>query len=181
MRGFQRRDQAELVQLATVIRDAIAKGEPELDLIEMASRFFWAPTSDGAAYITSLGLPLPYGRRPSASTDIAPLTKLSPAWRAVTIAAIADLLFGMGSETKRLPSYARTAFRRFELKPTVPNPHAPLPAQLTSHLKLRPEPEYRQLASDIIRSQAWKSLPQKAGRERNRAIGRLMLRALNDG
>lgn len=180
-RGFQRRDQAELVQVATAIRDAIAKGEPELDLIEMASRFFWAPTSDGAAYITSLGLPLPYGRRPSASTDIAPLTKLSPAWRAVTIAAIAELLFGMGSETKRLPSSARTAFSRFELKPTVPNPHAPLPAQLTSHLTLRPEPEYRKLASDIIRSQAWKSLPQKAGRERNRAIGRLMLRALNDG
>ena len=44
-RGFQRRDQAELVQVATVIRDAIAKGEPELDLIEMASHFFWAPTS----------------------------------------------------------------------------------------------------------------------------------------
>lgn len=180
-RGFQRRDQAELVQVATVIRDAIAKGEPELDLMEMASRFFWAPTSDGAAYITSLGLPLPYGRRPSVSTDIAPLTKLSPAWRAVTIVAIADLLFGMGPETKRLPSSARTAFRRFELKPTVPNPHAPLSAQLTSHLKLRTEPEYWQLASDIIRSQAWKSLPQKAGRERNRAIGRLMLRALNDG
>ncbi|CUX65103.1 hypothetical protein CFBP6626_23865 (plasmid) [Agrobacterium tumefaciens] len=180
-RGFQRRDQAELVHVATVIRDAIAKGEPELDLIEMASRFFWAPTSDGAAYITSLGLPLPYGRRPSASTNIAPLKKLSPAWRAVTIVAIADLLFGMGSETKRLPSSARTALRQFELEPTVRDSLAPLPAQLTSHLKLRPEPEYRKLASDIIRSQAWKSLPPKSGRARDRAIGKLMLRALNDG
>jgi len=180
-RGFPRGDQAEIAQAASVITGAIAEGGRELDLIAMASRFFWAPTSDGAPYITSLGLPLPYGRRPSASTDIPPLTNLSPAWRAVTIAAIADLLFGMGSETKRLPSSARTAFRRFELEPTVPDAHAPLPAQLTSHLKLRPEPEYRKLASDMIHSQAWKSLPQKSGRERNRAIGRLMLRALNDG
>jgi hypothetical protein len=164
-----------------VIRDAIAKGGPELDLVTKASRFFWAQTSDGAPYITALGLPLPYGRRPSASTDITPLTNLSPAWRAVTIAAIADLLFGMCSETKRLPSSASTAFRQFELEPTVPDPYAPLPAQLTSPLRLRPEPEYRQLASDIIRSQAWKSLPPKSGRARNRAIGRLMHRALNDG
>ncbi|MUO44718.1 TniQ family protein [Agrobacterium vitis] len=180
-RGFQRGDQAEIAQVASVITGAIAEGGMEFDLIAMASRFFWAPTSDGAPYITSLGLPLPYGRRPSASTDIAPLTNLSPAWRAVTIAAIADMLFGMGSETKRLPSSARTAFRQFELEPTVPDPYAPLPAQLTSPLKLRPEPEYRQLASDIIRSQAWKSLPPKSGRARNRAIGRLMHRALNDG
>jgi hypothetical protein len=122
-----------------------------------------------ATYITSLACR--YGQRPSASTNIASLKKLSPAWRAVTIVAIADLLFGMGSETKRLPSSARTAFRRSELKPTVPNLQAPLPTQMTSHLKLRPEPEYRQLASDIIRSQAWKSPPQKAGTERNRAIG----------
>jgi len=180
-RGFQRRDQAELVQVATVIRDAIAEGEPELDLIAMASRFFWAPTSDGAPYISSLGLSLPYGRLPSASTDIAPLTKLSPAWRAVTIAAIADLLFGLSSETKRLPSSARTTFREFEIEPTVPDPYAPLAGQLTSPLKLRPEPEYRKLASDIIQSKAWKSLPPKSGRERNRAIGRLMHRALNAG
>ena len=156
------------------------QGEPELDLMR------WLEASSGhrlrmATYITSLGLPLSYGQRPSASTNIASLKKLSPAWRAVTIVAIADLLFGMGSETKRLPSSARTAFRRFELEPTVPDAHAPLPAQLTSHLKLRPEPEYGKLASDMIHSQAWKSLPQKSGRERNRAIGRLMLRALNDG
>ncbi|WP_245507304.1 hypothetical protein [Rhizobium sp. PP-CC-3G-465] len=170
-----------MVQIASVISDAIVTGGPELERIAKACRFLWAPTSDGAPYITSLGLPLPFGRRPSASTDIAPLTKLSPAWRAVTIAAIAGLLFGMSSETKRLPSSARTAFREFELEPTVPDPYAPLAAQLTSPLKLRPEPEYRQLASDIIRSQAWKSLPPKSGRARNRAIGKLMLRALNDG
>lgn len=164
-----------------MITGAIAKGGRELDLIAMASRFFWAPTSDGAPYITSLGQPLPYGRRPSASTDIAPLTNLSPAWRAVTIAVIADLLFGMASETRRLPSSARKAFRQFELEPTVPDPHATLPAQVTSHSKLRSESECRKLASDIIQSQGWKSLPQKSGRARNRAIGRLMLRALNDG
>ncbi|MVA63772.1 hypothetical protein [Agrobacterium vitis] len=180
-RGFQRGDQAEIAQAASVITGAIAKGGREFELIAMASRFFWAPTSDGAPYITSLGLPLPYGRHPAASKDIAPLTNLSPAWRAVTIAAIADLLFGMTSETRRLPSSSRMAFRQFELEPTVRDPHAPLPPSVTSSLKLRPELEYRKLASDIIYSQAWKSLPQKPGRERNRAIGRLMLRALNDG
>lgn len=163
-RGFRRRDQADMVQIASAISDAITKGRPEFERIAMASRLFWAPTSDGAPYITSLGLPLPYGRRPSASTDIAPLTNLSPAWRAVTIAAIADLLFGMTSETRRLPSSVRMAFPQFELEPTVRDPHAPLPAQVTSPLKLRPEPEYRQLASDIIHSQAWKSLPPKSGR-----------------
>ncbi|KAA9382427.1 hypothetical protein [Neorhizobium galegae] len=57
----------------------------------------------------------------------------------------------------------------------------PVTAQMASALKLRPELEYRKLASDIIRSQDWKSLPQKSGRARDRAIGKLMLRALNDG
>ncbi|MBB3165751.1 hypothetical protein FHS25_006263 [Rhizobium laguerreae] len=180
-RGFQRGDQAEIAQVASVITGAIAKGGRELDLVAMASRFFWAPTSEGAPYITSLGLPLPYGRRPSAPTDVAPLTNLPPAWRAVTIAAIADLLFGMSSETKRLPVSARAAFRHFGLELPAPDPHAPLPAPVTSPMNLRPEPEYRKLASDIIRSQAWKSLPPKTGRARNRAIGKLMLRALNDG
>ncbi|MBY5551270.1 hypothetical protein HFO61_31510 [Rhizobium leguminosarum] len=71
------------MQVATVISDAIAKGEPERDLIATASRFFWATTSEGTPYISSLGLPLPYGRCPSASTVIAPLTSLSPAWRGV--------------------------------------------------------------------------------------------------
>ncbi|MBY5412788.1 hypothetical protein HFO98_31045 [Rhizobium leguminosarum] len=124
-RSFQRRDQAEIVQVATVISDAIAKGEPERDLIAMASRFFWVTTSEGTPYITSLGLPLPYGRRPSASTVIAPLTNLSPAWRAVTIAAITELLFGLVAETTRLPSSARKAFRQFELGPTAPDLQAP--------------------------------------------------------
>ncbi|MGV2129412.1 TniQ family protein [Agrobacterium vitis] len=53
-RGFQRRDQAEIAKVGEVIRDAIAKGGPELDLVTKASRFFWAPTSDGAPYITAL-------------------------------------------------------------------------------------------------------------------------------
>ncbi|QKK28021.1 hypothetical protein FFM81_031495 (plasmid) [Rhizobium hidalgonense] len=44
-------------------------------------------------------------------------------------------------------------------------------------MKLRPEHEYGKLATDIIQSDGWKSLPPKAGRARNRAIGRLMLRA----
>lgn len=180
-RGFQRRDQAEVAKVGEVIRDAIAKGGPKLDLVTKASRFFWARTSDGVPYITALGLPLPYGRRPSASTDIAPLTNLSPAWRAVTIAAITELVFGLVDERPRLPSSACNAFGQFERGHTDPDPYAPLPAQLTSPLKIRREPEYRQLASDIIRSQAWKTLPPKSGRARNRAIGRLMHRALNDG
>lgn len=180
-RRFQRRDQAEIAKVAEVMRYTIAKGGPELDLITKASRFFWAPTSDGAPYITALGLPLPYGRRPSASTDIAPLTNLSPAWRAVTIAVIADLLFGVGSETKRLPSSARKAFRQLVLGHTAPDLQAPLPTQVASAVKFRPEAEYGKLATDIIQSDGWKSLPPKAGRARNHAIGRLMHRALNDG
>ncbi|WP_165430533.1 hypothetical protein [Rhizobium leguminosarum] len=46
-----------------MITGAIAKRGQELDLVAKAGRFFWAPTSDRAPYITSLGLPLPYGRR----------------------------------------------------------------------------------------------------------------------
>lgn len=72
----------------------------------------------------------------------------------VDLFVVDDLLFGMIAETKRLPSSARMAFRQFELEPTVPGPRAPLRAQVAPHLKLRPEPEYRQLASDIIRSHA---------------------------
>lgn len=49
-----------------------------------------------------------------------------------------------------------------------------------SILNRRAETEYRQLARGIVESEGWKSLPFKAGRARNRAIGRLMLRALND-
>jgi len=41
--------------------------------------------------------------------------------------------------------------------------------QVTSVLKLRPETEYRQLASDILKSQGWTSLSPKSGRARNRA------------
>ncbi|QXC52356.1 TniQ family protein (plasmid) [Agrobacterium salinitolerans] len=37
-RGFQRRDQAEIAKVGEVIRDAIAKGGPELDLVTKASR-----------------------------------------------------------------------------------------------------------------------------------------------
>jgi hypothetical protein len=180
-RGFQRRYQAEIAKVGKVIRDAIAKGGPELDLVTKASRFFWAPTSDGPPYITALGLPLPYGRPPSAFTGIAPLMSLSPAWRAVTIAAITELLFGLVAETPRLPSSARKAFRQFELEPTAPDLQAPLPTQVASTVELRPEHEYGKLATDIIQSDCWKSLPPKAGRARSRAIGRLMLRALNGG
>ncbi|API55171.1 hypothetical protein BMW22_26655 (plasmid) [Rhizobium leguminosarum] len=97
------------------------------------------------------------------------------------IAAITELLFGLVAETPRLPSSARKAFRQFELGPTVPGLQAPFPTQVASAVKLRPEHEYGKLATDIIQSAGWKSLPPKAGRARNRAIGRLMLRALNDG
>jgi hypothetical protein len=176
-RGFQRRDQAEIAKVGEVIREAIAKGGPELDLGTKASRFFWAPTSDGAPYITALGLPLPYGRRPSASMGIAPLMSLSPAWRAVTIAAITELLFGLVDERPRLPSSACNAFGQFERGHTAPDLQAPPQMQM----KLRSETEYRHLARGIVESQGWSSLPPKSGRARNRAIGKLMHRALNDG
>jgi len=39
---------------------------------------------------------------------------------------------------------------------------------------------YRQLARGIAESKGWKSILSKTGRARNRVIGKLMLRALND-
>lgn len=122
--------------------------------------------------LPSLGLPLPYGRRPSASTVIAPLTNLSPAWRAVTIVAITKLLFGLVAETPQLPSSARKAFRQFELGPTAPDLQAPLPTQVASAVKLRPEHEYGSSPPTSSRATAGNLCRRKrGGREIAQSVG----------
>ncbi|OOO42075.1 hypothetical protein BS629_34080 [Rhizobium leguminosarum bv. viciae USDA 2370] len=180
-RRFQRRNQVDLLQIASLMREAIGKGGSEFERIETASRFLWSPRPEGMQYIVSLGLPLPYGQRPLVTAVTSPLTSLPPAWRAVTIAAIADLLFGVASKAAPLSPSVREAFRQFE-RGTAPEYHrASLPPRAASVIKLRAETEYRQLARGIIGSQDWKALPSKEGRARNRAIGKLMHRALNNG
>ncbi|MFN3833773.1 MAG: TniQ family protein [Allorhizobium sp.] len=179
-RRFQRRDQTDLLEVASFIGETIGKGGSEFERIGTASRFLWSPRPEGMPYIAALGLALPYGQRPSVTAGAAPLANLPPAWRAVTITAIADLLFEETAKKPLISASFREAFRRFERGP-VPAYH-PAPAQrlAASVLNLRAETEYRQLARGIVESEGWKSLPSKAGRARNRAIGRLMLRALND-
>lgn len=98
----------------------------------------------------------------------------------MTITAIADLLSEETAKKPLLSASFREAFRQFERGP-VPVYHQAPPQRLAaSVLSLRAETGYRQLARGIIQSEGWKSLPAKAGRARNRAIGKLMLRALND-
>lgn len=179
-RRFQRRNQTDLLQVASLIGEAIDKGGTEFERIKTASRFLWSPRPEGRPYIALLGLSLPHGQLPSVTASATPMASLPPAWRAVTIAAIADLLFEETAKKPLISASFREAFRRFERGP-VPAYH-PAPAQrlAASVLNLRAETEYRQLARGIVESEGWKSLPSKAGRARNRAIGRLMLRALND-
>ncbi|CUX66847.1 hypothetical protein AGR4C_pb20008 [Agrobacterium tumefaciens str. Kerr 14] len=77
-----------------------------------------------------------------------------------------------------LSSSVREASRPFARGPAEEYHQAPPPTRAL--LNLRAEIEYRQLARGIIQSEGWQSLPTKAGRARNRAIGKLMLRAPND-
>lgn len=183
-RRFQRRDQTDLLQVASLMGDAIGRGGPEFERIETASRFLWSPRPEGMPYkpyINALGLPLPYGQRPSVTAGAAPLASLPPVWRAVTITAIADLLFEETATDPLLSASFREAFRQFERGPVPAYHQSPPQRRAASVLNLRAETEYRQLARGIVESEGWKSLPPKTGRARNRAIGRLMLRALNEG
>ncbi|TAY27324.1 hypothetical protein ELH88_29170 (plasmid) [Rhizobium ruizarguesonis] len=179
-RRFQRRDQTDLLQVVSLVGEAIGKGGSEFERIETASRFLWSPRPEAMPYIAALGLQLPYGQRPTVTSGTDPMTSLPPAWRAVTITAIADLLFQEASKTAQMSSSVREAFRQFERGPVPEYHQAPPPTRATSVLNLRAETEYRQLARGIVESEGWKSLPSKPGRARDRAIGKLMLRALND-
>ncbi len=179
-RRFQRRNQTDLLQVASLVGEAIGKGGSEFERIGTASRFLWSLRPEGMPYIATLGLPLPYGQRPPVAEGTDPMTSLPPAWRAVTITAIAVLLFEDASKTARLSPSVREAFRQFERGPVPAYHQAPPQTLAASVLNLRAETEYRQLARGIVESEGWKSLPSKAGRARNRAIGKLMLRALND-
>jgi hypothetical protein len=179
-RRFRRRDQTDLLQVASLVGEVIGKGGSEFERIETASRFLWSPRPEGMPYIAALGLILPYGQRPSIKAGAAPLASLPPAWRSLAITAIADLLFQEVSKAAPLSSSVREAFRQFEQGPSEEYHQAPPPTRAASVVNLRAETEYRQLARGIIQSEGWKSLPAKAGRARSRAIGKLMLSALND-
>lgn len=180
-RRFQRRNQTDLLQVASLIGEAIDKGGTEFERIKTASRFLWSSRPEGMPYIALLGLSLPHGQLPSVTAGATPMASLSPAWRAVTIAAIADLIAQRASKTALLSPSVREAFRQFERGPVLEDHQLPPPARAASVLNLRSETEYRQLARSIVESDGWKSLPSKAGRAKNRAIGKLMLRALNGG
>ena len=169
-----------MLEVASLVGESIGKGGLEFERIETASRFLWSPRPDGMPFIAALGLSLPYGQRPSVTADAAPLASLPPAWRAMTIAAIADLLFEETAKKPVLSASFREAFRQFERGPVPEDHQLPPPTLAAPVLNIRSETEYRQLARGIVESEGWKSLPSKAGRARNRAIGRLMLRALND-
>jgi len=179
-RGFQRRHQSDLLEVASFLGEAIGKGGLEFERVETASRFLWSPRPEGMPYIAELGLSLPYGQRPSVTAGAAPLASLPPAWRAVTITAIADLLFEETAKKHLLSASFREAFRQFERGPVPVYHQVPAQRLAASVLNLRAETEYRKLAHGIIQSEGWKSLPAKAGRARNRAIGKLMLSALNN-
>lgn len=181
VRRFQRRNQTDLLQIVSLVGEVIGKGGSGFERIEVASRFLWSPRAEGMPYIAALGIPLPYGQRPSVTAGAAPLASLSPAWRAVTMTAIADLVFKDSCKTARISASVREAFWQFERGPVPEYHQVPPPTRVASVLNLRPETEYRQLARGIVESEGWKSLPSKTGRARNRAIGKLMLRALNDG
>ncbi len=75
-RGFQRRDQTDLPQVASLIGGAIGEGGPQFDCIETASRFLWLLRPEGMPYIAALSFPLPYGQRPSITAGAAPLASL---------------------------------------------------------------------------------------------------------
>lgn len=63
----------------------------------------------------------------------------------------------------------------------VRDPVAALPSTGMSVVKPRSELAYRQLATDTIHVEDWKTVPSKSAKARSRAIGRMMLRAVSDG
>lgn len=113
----QRRDQTDLLRAVSLIGEATGKGGSEFERIETARHFIWSPRPEGMPYIARLGLILPFGQRPSVKAGAAPLASLPPAWRAVTITVIANLLFQEASRTPPLSSSVREAVRRFEREP----------------------------------------------------------------
>jgi len=141
-----------LLQVASLIGEAIGKGGLEFVRIETASRFLWSPRPEGMPYIAALGLSLPYGQRPSVTADAAPLASLPPAWRAATIKAIAALLF-QEELAAPLSSSVREAFRQFERGPVPEDHQLPPPTRAAPALNIRSEAEYRQLARGIVGSQ----------------------------
>jgi hypothetical protein len=168
----------------SAITEAIDGKGFQLDTVIAASDFLWAPQPHGLPYITRLGISLPYGRLPPSSTAPAPLSTLPLAWRAVSVEAVAELAGLVDRrEIGTVPPFAHKAFRTFR---GGEDKHAPKNIVATAldksaELKLRTDDDYRRLALDLLKSQAWKDMPSNNGRKKNRAIGRLMSCALSGG
>ncbi|MFW8589156.1 hypothetical protein ACOJBM_43220 [Rhizobium beringeri] len=86
-------------------------------------------------------------------------------------------------EIGTVPPFAHEAFRNFRggEREDAPKHIVATPQDESAELKLRTDDDYRRLALDLLKSQAWKEMPSNTGRKKNRAIGRLMSRALSGG
>ncbi|MBY2925856.1 hypothetical protein HF279_33790 [Rhizobium leguminosarum] len=182
-RGRQPR-QNRLLESMSALTEAIEGKGFQLDTVMAASDFLWSPLPHGLPYITCLGISLPYWRLPPSSTAPAPLSTLPLAWRAVSVEAVAELAGLVDRrEIGTVPPFAHKAFRTFR---GGEDKHAPKNIVATAldksaELKLRTDDDYRRLALDLLKSQAWKDMPSNTGRKKNRAIGRLMSCALSGG
>ncbi|WP_168334870.1 TniQ family protein [Rhizobium leguminosarum] len=178
-RGRQPR-QDRLLESMSAITEAIDGKGFQLDTVIAASDFLWAPQPHGLPYITRLGISLPYGRapRPPASLSALPL-----AWRAASIEAVAELAGLIDRrEIGNVPTFAHKAFRNSRGGEEEPAPkNIVATAHERAELQLRTDDDYRRLALDLLKSQAWKDMPSNTGRKKDCAIGRLMSRALSGG
>ncbi|MBY5337024.1 hypothetical protein HFO99_24445 [Rhizobium leguminosarum] len=182
-RGRQPR-QARLLESMSAIGRAIDRKSFQLDTVMAASHFLWAPQLHGLPNITCLGISLPYGRLPPSSTAPAPLSTLPLAWRAASVETVAELAGLVDDrEIGTVPSFAHKAFRNFRGGEEEHPPKNIVATTLdeTAELKLRTDDDYRRLALDILKSQAWKHMPSNTGRKKSRAIGRLMSRTVSGG
>ncbi|QPB24441.1 hypothetical protein [Rhizobium sp. 007] len=86
-------------------------------------------------------------------------------------------------EVGTVPPFVHEAFRKIRGGEGEQAPEEPAAAAQDegAELKLRSDGDYRRLALQILKSQAWKTMPSNNGRKKNRAIGRLMNRALSGG
>ncbi|MBY5827294.1 TniQ family protein [Rhizobium leguminosarum] len=179
-RGRQPR-QDRLLESMSAITEAIDGKGFQLDTVIAASDFLWAPQPHGLPYITRLGISLPYGRAPRAPGS---LSALRLAWRAASIEAMAELAGLIDRrEIGNVATFAHKAFRNSrggEEEPAPKNIVATAQDE-SDELKLRTDDDNRRLALDPLKSQAWKDMPSNTGRKKDRAIGRLMSRALSGG
>ncbi|PDS54532.1 hypothetical protein CO663_34690 [Rhizobium anhuiense] len=183
-RGRRQPRQSRMLESMSAIGRAIDGKGVQLDQVMAACRFLWAAQPHGSPYISYLGISLPYGRLPPSPRAHAPLSTLPLAWRAVSIEAMAELTGLLEPcAVGTVPPFLHEAFRRFREGEGQQAPEEPAAAAQveSAELKLRSDGDYHRLALQILNSQAWKTTPANDRRKKNRAIGRLMNRALSGG